>query len=440
MNQFTAQQKIELLERKYLFLMNLPVKAFPFELVNFVSFINQEEFIKDFTLKIREDFYQKRGHYKNFLNCAISKIGKLRGKYNLTWKDIGGWLDKDKNTINEKIDNYLNPDLAWSEMDINANRLENKSRHWRNWEEISLTLNNLLRKLSDMPQFTTRDFNQIEDLIEREKFEFRTWEIILETSSGRALEYLEKVVEKTYKVPKYSNNFKTFQEKRVYRLIEESDLQELQVIYKDFVYQPNIRSIESVKEKITVVYEALRQEIGSTRLRTTILSKYAVRCENYNRNYITELSKKDSSKLEETLTRDLALYLFDNGITVWYRVKTEKKETDLIEINPASPNPMLIEVKAYHENSGKHRKEVIKDFWQTISYLENHMKSNPSYEGYLVFYRLGGNLFILPEKFTHQSFTIYPILIDLADNVGRSQENGITVSIEDILKETPAKI
>ncbi|HQU81545.1 MAG TPA: hypothetical protein PKY59_00375 [Pyrinomonadaceae bacterium] len=427
MNQFTAQQKIELLDRKYSFLMNSSTETFLFDLVGFIKFIREDEIIKDFTDKIRQDFeLAKRNHRQN-LSQWFSKVKRIMKKHQVQFlNESDYWLNDYISSSNHFINGFLNPSSP-------KTRLETILRDEIQAEHIVFRL----QTRCENENWDKKTKDNIGDLIKENKFYFSEWKLVCKTSTGRSLEDLEYIVLLLFGKPKYSKEVNAMKPNtRFSHWYEESENEEN---YRPYLTNPNIFLL--IKGKVTRVYESLRQEIGSTRLRTTILNRYAIRCENYNRNYVIKLGEEaDSRKLEETLTSDLALYLFDNGITVWYRVKTEKKETDLIEINPASSNPMLIEVKAYHAKSKKSKSNVIEDFWQTISYLVSHRKNNPSYEGYLVFYRLGGSLFVLPEKFTYQNFTIYPILIDLADNVGRNQKNGITISIEDILKETPSKI
>lgn len=441
MNQFTAQQKIELLERKYLFLMNSSPDTFIYDLRNFLLFLEEDEIVKDYTQVIYKKFRDDQTLYERILEEEKTKLEEYANDATDIGREISSFI------LNLKIDKIISP----------ANILD----RLKDWLDIpTLLIPQKEDKIS-----TTMWEDYMEDILKDCNYYLTEWRSIYSTSAGRAWEDLRiflnsanlrfKSLEGKTEGQKQNDLFYQIRQGQINKSNTKAVSKAIKsgTTYIGFerMFLSNTKKAEinekteltnKLKYKVTRVYETIRQEIGSTRLRITVLKRYAVRCENYNRTYIRDLAGKAlSGKLEETLTSDLALYLFDNGITVWYRVKTEKKETDLIEIEPEASNPMLIEVKAFGKTkSNKSKNQVIKDFWQTISYLESHRKNNPSYEGYLVFYRLGGNLFTLPEKFSYQNVTIYPILIDLAENVGSKQNTVIDISIDEIMTKKPSKI
>jgi hypothetical protein len=192
-------------------------------------------------------------------------------------------------------------------------------------------------------------------------------------------------------------------------------------------YRPNKLSqadIESIirdrKEDLRRVYEAVRQEIGTTRLHFQLLDRYRTRCHWYNQEYLMKQVLNGAGRFvrdrEDILTRDLALYLYDHGVTVLYKTKLGKHEVDLLELD--AKHPMFIEAKAYKDGSAK--RELVSGIGQLHSYLSSYAAHRNISEAFYVIYRLGGPIYELPRVIRTNRFTIYPVLIDL----GLSSESG----------------
>lgn len=57
MNQFIAEHTIELLDRKYNFVMNSSIESSMLDLEGFIKFLTEEDKVKDFTGKQRSSFF-----------------------------------------------------------------------------------------------------------------------------------------------------------------------------------------------------------------------------------------------------------------------------------------------------------------------------------------------------------------------------------------------
>ena len=136
---------------------------------------------------------------------------------------------------------------------------------------------------------------------------------------------------------------------------------------------------------------------------------------------------------EDVLTRDMSLYLFDQGVTAIYRPRLGKHEYDLLELDVRQP--MFIEAKAYKDSGAK--AELVSGVSQLHSYLSSLEAHKDISEAFYVMYRLGGPIYEFPRRISTARFTIYPILVDLglSDESGRNQPKPILVSEEEIMGE-----
>lgn len=424
MSQYTTQQKIELLDRKFSFLMDSPPRTFPFDLIAFVRFIREDEIIKDFVEKISLDFEKKRLDYCERYCKRFNKLEKLLKKLGLDNEDSKRWIG---NQIGQA------EVTQFTELKSIRDRLQNKlSRNTANKMMLKKELT-----------FSDEDLIEIDKLIKEDDFDFSLWETTWLTSAGRALEDLDIVISCIQ--PKWvtlEEELKIDSDHFTSHLIEEDRLQEnRKYVINLLIHQHDLSTTGLVKNKVKRVYEALRQEIGSTRLRLQVMDRYKIRSQWYNQEYLRSLIEENGKYIrnrEDALSRDLALYLFEQGITVWYRLKGGQHEFDLVEVHPENKNPLAIEIKVYKES--KDKKAVIDGFSQLHSYLSTLEANLAVFEGYYVVYRLGGALYEFPRKISTNKFTIYPILIDLglAKESGRKQKKPILISEKEILEEIEA--
>jgi hypothetical protein len=207
-------------------------------------------------------------------------------------------------------------------------------------------------------------------------------------------------------------------------------------------YRPNKLSQEQIeriiqdrKKDLRRVYEAVRQEIGTTRLHFQLLDRYRTRCHWYNQEYLRKQVLTRAGKFvrdrEDILTRDLALYLYDHGVIVLYKAKLGKHEVDLLEID--AKHPIFIEAKAYIDPSA--RRDLVSGIGQLHAYLSSFEAHRNISEAFYVIFRLGGPIYELPRKIRTHRFTIYSVLIDLglSSESGRRQPKPSIISEEEVI-------
>lgn len=177
--------------------------------------------------------------------------------------------------------------------------------------------------------------------------------------------------------------------------------------------------ISKLKEGITRIYESLRVEIRLTLLPSQLVHRYKLRSQWYNREYLWSLidsfEKGKKARIEHILTQDVAKYLFDQGITVFYRFKAGQHEFDLLE---DAKTPLFVEVKIYKDSGSKHR--LIQGIAELHAYLNNVKSLREIKNAYYVIFRLDGPIYEFPEMIHTNQFSIYPILID----IGKSKVSG----------------
>lgn len=207
-------------------------------------------------------------------------------------------------------------------------------------------------------------------------------------------------------------------------------------------YRPNKLSQEQIeriiqdrKNDLRRVYEAVRQEIGTTRLHFQLLDRYRTRCHWHNQEYLRKQVLNGADKFvrdrEDMLTRDLALYLYDHGVTVLYKTKLGKHEVDLFELD--AKHPMFIEAKAYKDSSA--RRDLVSGIGQLHAYLSSFEAHRNITEAFYAIFRLAGPIYELPRIIRTNRFTIYPVLIDLglSSESGRRQPKPTIISEEEVL-------
>ena len=199
-----------------------------------------------------------------------------------------------------------------------------------------------------------------------------------------------------------------------------------------------LEEVGDLKRRLDRAWDGLRLRFASTLRAQVVVERYKTRVEEHDRERARAIARRETrcvaiakkrcrrvkSRLEDLLTRDLYLYLFDEGHRVLYRPRLDDLEPDTLSVgSPLGPRPILVEAKAYAK-SGSARADIRNGFAQCLSYL-NALSSSASagvYEAHLVVFRLGGPLYGLPSAFRHGDFTVYPVLIDLADPAERGRD------------------
>lgn len=408
MNQILTQQKIEILDRKYEFLTNTSPKTFAFDLVNFVKFLNEDEVIKDFTEKLHCEF-------KNNIEPYLLKSRERTKEFNTLLNNSNLALEE-----KSKCEKFFDANHRIVENALNSRNLKDRFEDnlQTNFSE-RLVINSEIREIT----------NNLNNFVLREMFEADLFGQLWLTSPGRALDDLELLsfyIHSEFKPKNFDWRYENDLENSISDRINKEYLPNL------FIPEQSENIVRLIKEKVKRVYETIRQEIGSMRLRLTVLDRYKVRSQSYNKDYLRNLSKEMKRKSEELLSKDLALYLFDQGFPVWYRVKRGQHEYDFL--HPDLHNPLLVEVKVCKKSD---RKYILQGLKQIHSYLSSCESEFQISEGYYIIFRLGGAIYEIPRKITTNRFIIYPIIIDLGESLdsGSKQVKPIEISLEDIKRE-----
>jgi hypothetical protein len=265
----------------------------------------------------------------------------------------------------------------------------------------------------------TRAEQRVAELTTVHEFELREWAYYCRTSAGEALRRLREDVllinpPPTTRRPGPIDALALLDRSRRLRL------QEVAFEQSDHARELNdamrLEIIDDVRSRLRKVYEAVREAVGSTLTYEQLLARYRTRSRWYDRDRLYQLVVNPRTGQlrqhpEAPLTLDLARYLYDGGVTVWYRVKSGVHELDLADLRSSSP--LVVEAKAYIGSHGT-RQQLLGGYRQLHSYLEGLAVQHPVREGYLVTFRLGGPIYILPSQATVGGFALRSFLIDLA--------------------------
>jgi hypothetical protein len=463
MNQIVSESTVAVLDRKYEFVINSPTTAFMPDLYQFLAFLTQDEMVKDFTFKVRQQFDERAMGYQTRLNTeklmAIQIKDALIAKYPelddsnapppVGLEDPFSWEDTFAHFNKVAAESYrrgyiLEPDGMDDNTDVRKmlDVLSNKVGFYERRDEQGEKIREIDKEISA----------KVIDLESIHKHTHLEWKNYSRVSAGATLYGLEEIIKRINPEPedqtewrnlslreKGNRGFAKYFEERNYTWVTDATYG---VVSNYSNYRPNMlspeqleRVFDEVKQQLKRVYEAVRQEMGTTRLKLQVLDRYRMRAHWYNQDHLRSLvldSAGDFIKArEDVLTRDLALYIFDQGITVIYRARLGKHEVDLLELD--AKQPMFIEVKAYKDASSK--LELISGISQLHGYLSSLDAHKDISDAYYVMYRLGGPIYEFPRRISTSRFTVYPILVDLAlsSESGRNQPKPIIVSEEEIL-------
>jgi hypothetical protein len=464
MSQLIVGQALELLDRKYQFVIESPVESFMLDLQQFIKFLTEDELVKDFTGKIFNDIEQKSLQYQSQLQRETLEAIEIKEAL------VNNYPDIDDSNIPSPEPNHSQIEhmRSFANFDGIVNK-QGANRHWSLFPDPLDDQSDVARLLSilrgkvgqlkdSLPQAEGESTGvdeidyRLSDLEERHKFTHFGWVNYCRVSPSPTLLHLLEVEKRINPEPEDSSRWRdlpmherfneatdTYFRERHYSWIQDLTYG---VYSKYGNYRPNKLSQEQVerivqdrKKDLRRVYEAVRQEIGTTRLHFQLLDRYRTRCHWYNQGHLREQVLNGPDKFvrdrEDILTRDLALYLYDHGITVLYKTKLGKHEVDLLELD--AKHPMFIEAKAYKDSSAK--RELVSGIGQLHSYLSSYEAHRNISEAFYVIFRLGGPIYELPRIIRTNRFIIYPVLIDIGSSSesGRKQPKPVIISEGEVL-------
>lgn len=195
------------------------------------------------------------------------------------------------------------------------------------------------------------------------------------------------------------------------------------------------RAAAFMKEQCERVYEEVMLRIGTRRSHQALIDRYKYRCEWHEQTSLRRMVQASSTP-EDDLARHLALWLFDQGLNPMTKMRAGNLEPDLLD--PVSSMSLYVEAKQY-KDAHDTRAYLIKGIGQMVDTMAR-LDGTPYQvrEGYYVVYRRGGPRYVFPAILKCGSFTIYPMLIDIAEaqESGSRQKHKPIIISEDELAES----
>ncbi|HKR10934.1 MAG TPA: hypothetical protein VJT15_02660 [Pyrinomonadaceae bacterium] len=464
MNHYIAETIIATLDRKYDFVVQSPLETFLLDLKNFIEFINEDELVSTFTSKIVNALNVRGARYKEQLEKEKALAIELKDALIKAHPEIDD-SDRVKEGIGDMSYEYslaafnrIVSESYRSGTPLEHDRLDDDS-------DEALLIKILVGKLSQVDEIERKGDPAVDselrikvnNLDAAHKFTHLEWINYCRTSPAVEWLTLMEIVRRINPEPKDSGRWQELSIEEIGNAAIREWIEEKPYEWvRDLAYGPitkfadykpaNLsdvgiqKKIEDLKKSLKRVYEAVRQEVGTTGLRLDLLNRYKIRCQWYNHEFLrNSILKSDGEFIrnrEDVLTRDLSLYLFDQGVTSIYRPQLGRHEYDLLELDVRQP--MFIEAKAYKQSSAK--AELVSGVSQLHSYLSSLEAHKDISEAFYVIYRLGGPIYEFPQQISTSRFTIYPIIVDLglSDESGRNQPKPILLSEEEIMGEVTA--
>ena len=443
MNTLLIEQKIELLDRKFNYLNNTLQETFLTDLAHFLEFVQEDEIISQALIRLKESYEKTALIFKKHFHDECQYIDEVVKEMQILLSnsqeitEIAGKID----ALEDRLDETVLPQTLMDRFDGYLS-LQPYFQSGNILYQLSAKLGYGKTNIQTNDDKRNEVRTSLDKRISTHLLLCESWKQFYSVSPVTALGDLAFLINSAF--PQFlSIHAMTLlrptelevicdrNDRRFSRTTEDADW--LRDIFHE---KPNSeKKIKLVKRKAERIYESLRQELGAVRLQWQLLKNYQVRSHYYSRNYLKELATTESGKSEEVLSNDLAIYLFDQGIPVWYRVKRGNVEYDFVH-PPGFKNPLLMEVKVYKTNSDA-KSYILSGFRQIHSYLSKWESESNSSEGYYIVYRLGGPFLEIPKKISTPKFTIYTVFIDLADSSisGSKQKENKQITEKEILKE-----
>ncbi len=210
---------------------------------------------------------------------------------------------------------------------------------------------------------------------------------------------------------------------------------------RDAIYKgttPDPEQVKEVRQHLDRMYYGILSGLSQNLLHEQVVLNFKTRCMWYDKERIRGMLLDSEGNLirdkEDTLIKEMARYLFDNGFPVLFHIQTENLQTDLMD--PSIKYPLLIEGKAYKTSC---KDELLRGIAQLHGYL-NNFESQHYYirDAYYVVFRIRGPLYDFPTEIITNRYRIIPVLIDLGDSSvsgSRQESQPVIIKIEEIIQE-----
>jgi hypothetical protein len=432
---------IDLLDRKFKLVNELPPRDSLLEIGNFVDFILGEETLEPYARQLVDQFQRRESEYQRAMEEIKEQLIQLRQALVALFPHLD---DSQMPLLDVPTDEYL---CSLARFDAIV-----KDQPTFTFVQKSQNVYDPPKDIADLIPILVRKFDELEQTEDSKKLklslselsgrlshlhcEYVNYKLVSSGYSFHSLQLVANMIRRN--PPPYPSQSDLLADWLIDSLHDrlypgKKDQRAILDIAHEGV--DNKELIEHSKILLRRAYEGIRAAIGSHLMHYEILLRYKARCMWYDRRRLERLVKENEEKQEDVLTRDLALYLFDNGISTLYRVKRGKHEYDLI--GDQTKARIFVEVKVYKDSKNA-RRDLTQGIAQLHAYLNGLEADDMAIqEVYYVIYRLGGPLYDLPEEIPTNRRTFYPIVVDLGPSreSGSRQPKPISIPLDDFFEE-----
>jgi hypothetical protein len=191
--------------------------------------------------------------------------------------------------------------------------------------------------------------------------------------------------------------------------------------------------VSALKGEARHLHEEVLLRLRTTRSHRTLVDRFKLRCESYDRARLRTLAARKSNP-ENRLVEEVARYLFDAGLDPLIGPLTGGVRPDAFDPRRS----FYLEAKQYKSKSTARKavRDGIRQVWDTAAIL----KSWGIREAFFIIFRRGGPHCALPECRRADGLTVYPVIVSIAprDEIGsRAKERPIAFSEENLAPVEP---
>jgi hypothetical protein len=435
---------IELLDRKYDFVIKAgPDRLVP-ETARFVEWLFTEDLVRPYAFELLDEDVQTRLRFIEHRAWAFAEGVRLRNELGKLYPDAL----KGEETLPEHDEQHDTSLTRFDRLTANPRAVEKEEEDLeRSPEEDSTTVGALSRILqAQEPALRSRDESQEKKLLGAQvvqlhqvhEFRFRERRLRTITSPGRSFRSLLAYCRSQNPPPIGVDDWMPFLKRDRWKYAV------LKSIFDENEGQAR-QMLVDVRTDLFRVYEALRALLGTSLSSVTLVSRFKERCTWFDKDRLRRLATgadEDRGVREDRLTMELARYLHDNGVFSLVRSRMANLEPDAIA--PFGPRRLAVESKV-HDKGDSAKGAIRRGFWQLHAYLTSlETKTVRAHEGFLIVFRLGGGLCDAPPVVALNRFRIHIVPIDLgeAEDSGHAQPKPSQVGVGELIEvvkqsETP---
>ena len=433
---------LDLLDRKYRLRIESPPTDFLLELESFVRFVLDDETLQSYVDQLTHEFEQRQRAYEREIDRLRLRLTPLRESFARRFPDLddsnmeyeteaGGFPAKAYRLSLAHFDDIVN------QVDRGGPKVWSQDADLYGIQPDVSSLSHILEaKLDQAPQDDVPDlYADLVNISEAQLHLHRGFVNYCRVSPIVSFLHLRFVADLINPLPQPINTPQDLMDAAIGSVVSAKGRLQTEVHEVACGGKENAALIDQLKTHLRRAYEGIRAAIGSRLRHYEILQRYKARCMWYDRERLGQLIVNSKGKEEDVLTRDLALYLFDNGMSTLYRVRKGVHEYDLIAYR--TKRRVFVEAKVY-KSSDHARRDLVQGFAQLHAYL-NALEADdlPVQEVYYVIYRLGGPLYDLPCEIPTNRRTFYPMIVDLgpSEASGSKQPKPISIDLTEFFAE-----